>query len=128
VSQALVQSHRELAVYQLAFETAVRLFEASKHFPIAEQHSLTDQLRRSSRSVCVVLAAAWQLRVNQVSFVAKLSHANAAAAETQTWIEFAVRCGYLELEAGRELHQTYDRIVALLDKMIVNAENWTISR
>jgi four helix bundle protein len=58
----------------------------------------------------------------------RLGNANTAAAETQTWIEFAVRCGYLEMETGRELHQTYDRILALLVKMSVNVENWTISR
>jgi len=128
VSQALVQSHRELVVYQVCFETAVKLFEASKHFPIDERYSLTDQLRRSSRSMCVALAAAWQLRVDQAAFVAKLTDVSAAVAETQTWIEFAVRCGYLDLGTGRELHQTYDRMLVLLDKMSVNAENWTISR
>ncbi len=128
MSQVLVQDHRELVVYQVSFETAMRLFELSQHFPIAEQYSLTDQMRRSSRSVCASLAAAWQLRTDPIAFVMRLGNANTAAAETQTWIEFAVRCGYLEMETGRELHQTYDRILALLVKMSVNVENWTISR
>ena len=128
MSQALVQNHRELVVYQVSFETATRLFELSQQFPIAERYSLTDPIRRSSRSVCATLAAAWQLRTDQPAFISKLDNANAAAAETQTWIEFAVRCGYLDLETGRELHQTYDRVLALVVKMSVNAENWTISR
>ena len=85
-----IRSHRELEVYQLAFEVAMGIFELTKGFPPEERYSLTDQIRRSSRSVCANLAEAWRKRRYEGACLAKLSDSEAEAAETQTWIEFAV--------------------------------------
>ena len=84
--------HQELDVYKAAFEGAMDVFSASKNFPKEEIYSLTDQIRRSSRSVCANLAEAWRKRRYEAAFISKLNDAEGEAAETQTWIEFAVRC------------------------------------
>jgi len=72
-----IQSHRDLEVYKLAFEVAMRIFELSKKFPVEEKYSLTDQIRRSSRSVCANLTEAWRKRRYEGAFVAKLSDLSA---------------------------------------------------
>lgn len=123
----LVRRHEDLEVYQLAFEAAMRIFELSKRFPVEERYSLTDQMRRSSRSVCANLAEAWRKRIYEAAFVAKLSDCTAEAAETQTWIEFAVKCQYLDRQLGDELKQTYDRIIRTLINLIKNSKAWTLS-
>lgn len=82
--------HFDLDVYKKAFAAATRIFELSKSFPTEERYSLTDQIRRSSRSVCANLAAAWRKRRYPAHWVSKLSDSEAEAAETQTWIQFAV--------------------------------------
>src|SRR5438093_11974353 len=84
-----IRSHRELQVYQRAFRAAMEIFEITKSFPRDEIFSLTDQIRRSSRSVNMNLAEAWRKRRYQAAFIAKLSDAETEAAETQTAIEFA---------------------------------------
>jgi four helix bundle protein len=121
-----IRGHEELEVYQLAFEMAMQLFQISKRFPVEERYSLTDQMRRSSRSVCANLAEAWQKRRYRAAFIAKLSDSEAEAAETQTWINFAVRCGYLKPELGKDLSQNYDRILGKLVKIIHNPSPWLI--
>ena len=93
-----IRSHRELEVYQMAFEAAMRIFELTKSFPVEERYSLMDQIRRSSRSVCANLTEAWRKRRYEGAFLIKLSDAEAEAAETQTWLEFSVKCGYLDSE------------------------------
>ncbi len=121
-----IRSHTELESYRKAFEAAMRLFEASKRFPKEECYSLTDQGRRSSRSVCANLAEAWRKRRYRAAFLSKLSDSEAEAAETQTWIEFAVRCGYLEPEAGRVLYAEYEAVLRLLVSMIRNPDPWLL--
>src|SRR5262245_44280772 len=91
-----IQKHTELDVYKKAFETAMKVFELTRAFPKEETSSLTDQVRRSSRSVCANLAEAWRKRRYQAAFISKLSDAESEAAETQVWIEFAVKCIYLD--------------------------------
>jgi len=80
-------------------------------------YSLTDQIRRSSRSVSGQIAEAWRKRKYDASFVSKLNDAEAEAAETQSWLEYSVRCGYLATAKGRQLHRLYDRIIGKLVKM-----------
>jgi four helix bundle protein len=123
---AKIRSHCGLEVYQLAFEAAMEIFEVTKGFPREERYSLTDQIRRSSRSVCANLAEAWRRRRYQGSFVYRLNDSEAEAAETQTWLEFAVKCGYLEAEAARPLYEVYDRILGKLVVMIRQPEKWVI--
>ncbi len=124
----LVRTHRDLDVYQLAFEMAMQIFELTKSFPPEERYSLTDQIRRSSRSVCANLAEAWRKRRYEGAFLAKLSDSEAEAAETQTWLEFAVECKYLEAEATRELYQTYNHILGKLVTMINNPSRWLMTK
>jgi four helix bundle protein len=121
-----ITSHRELDVYKRAFETAMRVFEVSKEFPKEEMYSLTDQVRRSSRSVCANLTEAWRKRRYEAAFISKLNDAETEAAETQTWLEFAVRCGYLAREVGKELYRAYDEIIAMLVSMINHPERWLL--
>ena len=91
-AQEAIRDHKQLKIYEMAFESAMKLFELSKKFPIEERYSLTDQIRRSSRSVCANLAEAWRKRRYEAAFVAKLNDCEAEVAETQTWLEFAVKC------------------------------------
>ena len=93
----MVRKHTELDVYKNAYGSAIQLFEFSKSFPADERYSLTDQMRRSSRSVAANLAEAWRKRRYQAVFASKLSDSEAEAAETQTWLQFAERRG-----AGKE--------------------------
>ncbi len=89
-------------------------------------YSLTDQVRRSSRSICTNLAEAWRKRRYHAAFVSKLSDAEGEAAETQTWIEFAVRCDYLEREKAKQLYSQYDEILAMIVSMIANSAKWVL--
>src|SRR5438477_4604866 len=103
-----IVSHRDLQVYRLAFEAAMEIFQLTKSFPRDETYSLTDQIRRSSRSVCTNLAEAWRKRRYQAAFISKLSDAEAEAAETQVWLEFAVRCGYVDRDRAAKLSTIYE--------------------
>jgi four helix bundle protein len=124
----MLKSHQDLDVYKLAFDSAMRIFELTKSFPKEEVYSLTDQIRRSSRSVCANLAEAWRKRRYEAAFVLKLNDSEAEAAETQTWLEFAVKCRYLETQAGRELYRTYDQVLGKLVNMIAKPSPWVITR
>ena len=121
-----IQYHWELDVYQLSIEGSMRIFELSKKFPKEEIYSLTDQVRRSSRSVSANIAEAWRRRKYEKAFVNKLNEAEGEAAETQVWIEFAVKCKYLDRKIGQELHQLYDQIIGKLVKMGNNPEPWLL--
>ena len=103
------------------------IFQAAKKFPKEETYSLTDQVRRSSRSVCANLAEAWRKCRYKAAFIAKLSDAESEAAKTQVWIECTVKCGYLTRDEGIRLHRTYDEIVRMLVAMINRAQSWLIS-
>jgi four helix bundle protein len=112
----------------MAFDVAMEIFEFSKAFPREEAFSLTDQIRRSSRSVCANLGEAWRRRRYQAAFVSKLNDSEAEATETQVWLEFAVNCGYLERSTGRDLYATYDQILGKLVNMIRHPEHWVIGQ
>ena len=122
------RSHRDLEVYQLAFDAAMKVFEISRRFPHEEVYSLTDQIRRSSRSVCTNLAEGWRKRRYEAAFVAKLSDSEAEAAETQTWIEFAVKCEYLDKKTGRELYRSYNSVIGKLVMMLNNPNPWLLTK
>ena len=115
-----------MEVYSKALEAGMRVFEVSKRFPREETYSLTDQVRRSSRSICANLAEAWRKRRYQASFISKVCDAEAETAETQTWIEFAVRCNYLDRETAKDLFIEYDEILAMLVSMINNPQKWVL--
>lgn len=123
-----IQSHDELDVYKMAFESAMRMFEISKRFPKEETYSLTDQICRSSRSVCANIVEGWRKRRYEAAFINKLSDAEAEAAETQTWLEFAFECEYVPAEVMKELKKTYDYVIGKLVKMIINPAPWILPR
>jgi four helix bundle protein len=125
---SLARSFRELDVYQNAMALAMRIFELSKRFPVEERYSLTDQLRRSSRSVCANISEAWRKRRYQAAFLSKLSDAETEAAETQVWIELATKCGYLKRETFEELDDACDKVIAQLIRMANEADHWALER
>jgi len=114
-----------LKVYQLSFETGMEIFHISKGFPKEEMYSLTDQIRRSSRSVSGNLAEAFRKRKYQKSFVSKLSDAEGEAAETQVWLDYALKCEYIESEMHEKLYDHYDHIISMLVNMALKPENWS---
>jgi len=120
-----IRTHKDLKVYQLSFESGMKIFHLSKEFPIEERYSLTDQIRRSSRSVSGNLAEAFRKRKYPKSFISKLSDAEGEAAETQVWLDYAMDCGYLKTETHIELFEKYDHIISMLVNMSVKPENWS---
>jgi len=123
-----IRTHRDLEVHEKAFGAAMMIFECSKSFPKEETYSLTDQMRRSSRSVCANLAEAWRKRRYEAAFVSKLSDCEAEAAETQTWIEFAVKSDYLDRDTANRLYKTYDEIIGTFVGMIVHSDKWILAK
>jgi four helix bundle protein len=121
-----IRQHSELDVYKKAFDAATTIFEVSKKFPREETYSLTDQIRRSSRSVCANLAEAWRKRRYKAAFISKLCDAESEAAETQVWIGFALQCGYLEPDYARSLDAAYNEIIRMLVAMINRPQSWII--
>ena len=122
-----IRSHLELEVYRKAFDVAMTIFEASKAFPREETYALTDQVRRSSRSVCANLAEAWRKRRYAAAFAGRLSDAETEAAETQVWLEFAVKCGYLDRERAAAVYRMYDEVLSTIVGMINHPETWVLS-
>jgi len=118
------KDHRELRVYQLAFDSAVRVYEATKGFPAEERYSLSDQFRRSSRSVCANVAEAWRKRRYPKNFVSKLSDADGEATETLVWLDFALRFGYISAAFHKELTDAYEHICSQLTLMMNEPEKW----
>ena len=115
---------RDLKVYQLAYKLAMSVFEESKSFPKEERYSLTDQIRRSSRSVVANLAEGYRKRQYPNAFVSKLADADAEATETQIWLDFARDCAYLTKEHHDELIRGYEEIGRMLQAMIVHPERF----
>lgn len=109
----------------MAFDAAMKIFDISKNFPREETYSLTDQIRRSSRSVCSNLAEAFRKRRYPKAFTAKLSDSESEAGETQTWLEFSMSCSYINIQEYKDLTELYDRIIGKLVKMSLNPQNWS---
>lgn len=124
--KTVIRKHTDLDVYQRSFAGAMRMFILSREFPPDEKFSLTSQCRRSSRSVAANITEAWRKRKYPAAFIAKLSDAEAEAAETQTWIQFAVECGYLDKETATPLYTEYDAIIGMLVKMATNPTHWSL--
>ena len=121
-----IRSYKELRVYQAAMDAAMEIFELSKLFPPEEKYSLTDQIRRSSRSVCANIGEAWRKRRYPAHFVSKMSDSEGEAEETRVWLEFADRCKYMSHEDACRLDGVYDSILAQLVNMIINKDDWII--
>lgn len=110
----------------MSVEAAMQIFEISKGFPKEEVYSLTDQIRRSSRSVSSAIAESWRRRKYEKAFVNKLNESESEAAETQVWLEYAVKCEYISRDVGKDLHKAYDNIIGKLVTMGNNPEPWLL--
>jgi four helix bundle protein len=119
----IIRSHKELEVYKLAYKLAMEIY---KLYPGEERYSLTDQIRRSSRSVAANLAEAFRKRRYEKAFVAKLSDSEGEAAETQTWLDFSRGCGYVTVELCDRLNTEYVHVLGMLVNMIKSPEKWSI--
>jgi four helix bundle protein len=119
-----IENHTDLQVYLKVFGAAPRIFELSKSFPKEATYALTDQLRRSSRSVCANLAEGWRKRRYAAMFISKLADAEGEAAETQVWLEFAVKCKCLKRDEAASVYAMYREIVGTLVNMINRPESW----
>jgi len=116
--------HRGLKVFQLAYQLAMEIFHLSKSFPKEETYSLTDQIRRPSRSVPANIAEAYRKRQYPKHFISKLSDADGEASETQVWLELSRDCGYISTEKCEELFARYEEIGRMLGGMISKPESF----
>ena len=120
----MLRGHRDLKVYQLAYKLAMDIFHLSKAFPREEIYSLTDQIRRSSRSVAANIAEGFRKRRYPNMLVSKLTDCDGEATETQVWLDFALDCGYLSKERRDELTKNYEEVGRMLGSMIAHPEKF----
>ncbi len=120
-----IRSHKDLNVFRCSFELALRIHQLSIGFPPEERFSLTDQVRRSSRSVSANIAEAFRKRRYPKAFVAKLSDSEGEAAETQVWLSFALAFGYLDETALKELDEKYEQLEKQIITMILSPDKWS---
>jgi len=113
-----IKSAKDLIVYKRAYELAMQILHASKSFPKDEQYSLTDQIRRSSRSVCTNIREAWAKRRYEAHFVSKLTDADGENSETDSWLDFAHDCGYLSTCDHSLFTEKCHEVGAMLGSMI----------
>ncbi len=118
---------QDLIVYKKAFALAMKIFEVSKTFPPEEKYSLTDQIRRSSRSVPANIAEAYRKRIFPRHFHSKLTDCDAENSETQVWIEFCYQCQYISYETYLALITETDEIGKLLNYMILNLAKFGVT-
>ena len=123
-----IRHFRDLEVYQNALAAGLRLYDLSKKFAAEEKYSLTDQIRRSSRSVCANIAEAWRKRRYEAAFVSKLSDSEGEAAETQVHLEFAFHHRYILRDEFLSVDDAYEKICAQLVRMIPEPKKWLIRR
>jgi len=119
------QGFRDLKVYQMAFELAMEIFQESKKFPVEEKYSLTDQIRRASRSVAANIGEGYRKKQYPKMFVSKMADADGEATETQVWLDFAHRCGYLSSLRQIELREGYEEVGRMLGGMIAHPERFS---
>jgi four helix bundle protein len=119
------KTFRDLTVYKKAFALAMDIFKLSKKFPSEEKYSLTDQVRRSSRSVCATLGEAYRKRQYSAHFISKSSDADMENTETRVWLDFALACDYITKELWTSLDLKAEEIGKLLNHMIENPEKYS---
>jgi len=118
------RGHKDLKVYQLSYKLAMEIFHLSKAFPKDERYSLTDQVRRSSGSVCANTAEGYRKRRYPNHFISKLSDADMEATETQVWLDFALDCGYLSQDRYTQLTAQYEEVGKMLGSMMAHPEKF----
>ena len=117
-------SFKDLKVYQMAFSLAMEIFEITKDFPKEEKYSLTDQIRRSSRSVCSNIAEGYRKRRYPKHFTSKMTDADGEASETSVWVDFAFNCQYINKELQESLNEKYDEVGKMIGSMANNPEKF----
>jgi four helix bundle protein len=121
----VIRRHQDLLVYQKAFEAAMEIYTISKQFPRIESYSLTDQIRRSSRSVCANLSEAYRKKKYEKLLISKISDCEGESAETQVWLDFSKACGYLSDPDYLRLMKIYDEILGMLVMIRINPSKWS---
>ena len=124
----MVNSFKELIVYQKAHKLAMDIFELSKIFPKEEKFSLTDQIRRSSRSVSSCIAESWAKRLYIKAFVNKLTDSLGEEYETEDWLDYSRDCKYISDDEYHEMILAYDEVRKMLISMINNPEKWCVNQ
>ena len=120
----MLRGHRDLKVFQLAYDLAMEIFHLSKSFPVEEKYSLTDQIRRSSRSVAANIAEGFRKRRYPNMLINKLTDSDGEATETQVWLDFALDCGYLSQQDHDRLIGGYEEVGKMLGGMMANASKF----
>jgi len=123
----MLRGHRDLKVFQLAYRLAMEIFHLTKHFPREELYSLTDQIRRSSRSVAANLAEGFRKRRYPNMLVNKLTDCDGEATETQVWLDFSLDCGYMRQEDYDRLTRGYEEVGKMLSGMMANPKRFAPS-
>ena len=121
----MTKGFKDLKVYQLSYKSSVEIFKISKKFPKEEVYSLTDQIRRSSRSIAAIISEAYRKKRYPKHFISKITDADAEASETTVWLDFAMDCGYICNETHKDLLSKYEEIGKMLGSMIINYEKFT---
>jgi four helix bundle protein len=121
-----VGSFKELIVYQKAYKLAMEIFEISKSFPKEEKFSLTDQIRRSSRSVTSCIAESWAKRRYEKAFVSKLTDSLGEEYETECWLDYTKDCKYIQIDNHERILNEYDEVRKMLISIINNPEKWCL--
>lgn len=121
---SIIKFHQDLKVFQKSVDVAMIIYELSKSFPKEELYSLTDQIRRSSRSVSANISEAWGKRKYEKSFIAKLTDSEGEARETQTWLLFALKCNYINDDQFNNLNNQYNQIIGMLVNMMSQSQSW----
>ena len=127
MGQELISGYQELTVYQIAFEASMKLYWLLPQMPVEEGDTLCHKLVEASQLVCANLAEAWGKRRYHEAFIAKLNEAETKAAAVQTWLAFAVECGYLKADEGLAHSDCYGGILTSIGELIENAESWLIA-
>lgn len=123
---AIAKTFKDLRVWQNAIELAMEVFRLSKSFPADERFSMTDQIRRASRSIAANISEAWRKRRYVAAFKSKLNDSEGETAETQTFVELALRCRYIDRPTAVELDRRCEEILGQLVKMIDDADHWCL--
>lgn len=122
----IITSAKELKVYKAAYALAMEIYQLSKKWPVAERYSLTDQIRRSSRSVCSNLRESWSKRRYKAHFISKLTDSDGENSETDTWLDFAFDCEYLNKIKHKQLTEKCSEVGKMLGAMLKNPEKFLL--
>src|SRR5213592_153638 len=122
-----IKSAKDLIVYQKAYQMAMEIFKITKRFPPEERHALTSQIRRSSRSICLNLREAWAKRRYEAHFVSKLTDSDGENSETDTSLDFALKCRYMSADEHQALTAKCAEIGRMLGRMLKKSQSFLIA-